>query len=43
MTFANKALEYGNEFDTVWYGKVCSCALAFSFVSMLPGGAITEC
>jgi len=29
--FAVKALEYRNSFDTVGYGKVCSCAPASTF------------
>ena len=30
--FAMKALEYRNDFDAVWYRKVCCCALVFNFL-----------
>jgi len=41
--FAVKALEYRNDFDTVGYGKVCSCAPMFNFLRSLPTGDTTEC
>ena len=41
--FATKALEYRNDFDTVGYGKVRSCAPVFNFVRLLPIGDTTKC
>jgi len=40
--FAIEVFEYVNAFDAAGYGKICSRALAFNFVSMLLGGTITE-
>ena len=37
---AMKALEYRNDFDTVGYGKVCSCAPVFNFLRLLSIGDI---
>jgi len=41
--FAMKALEYRNDFDTVGYGNVCSCAPVFNFLRLLPIGDTTKC
>jgi len=41
--FAMKALEYRNDFDTVGYGKVCSCTPVLNFLRLLPTGDTTEC
>jgi len=40
--FANKALEYRNDFDAAGYGKVFSCAPMFNFVRLLPVGDNTK-
>ena len=40
---AMKALEYRNDFDTVGYEKVCSCAPVFNFLRFMPIGDITKC
>jgi len=39
---AVKPLEPVNDFNTVGYGKVCSCAPEFNFTFTPLGGAITE-
>ena len=41
--FAVKALEYRNDFDTVGYRKVCSCAPCFNFLRLPPTGDTTKC
>jgi len=41
--FAMKALEYRNDFDTVGWGKVCSCAPVFNFLRLLLTGDNTKC
>jgi len=41
--FAMKAFEYRNDLDTVGQWKVCSCALVFSFLKLLPIGDTTKC
>ena len=38
-----KALEYRNDFDTVGWGKVCSCAPVFSFLRLPPTSDTTKC
>ena len=40
--FAKKALEYRNDFDTVGYEKVCSCAPVFNFLRFMLVGDITK-
>jgi len=37
------ALEYRNDFDTVGWGKVCSCAAVLNFLRLLPTGDTTKC
>jgi len=41
--FAVKALEYGNDFDAVEYGKVSSYAPMFIFLRLPPAGDTTKC
>jgi len=41
--FTLKALEYIKNFDTVGYGKVCSCAPTFNFLCTLPNVDTTKC
>jgi len=40
--FASNESEYRNNFDTVTYGKVCSCEHAFNFLQMLLIGDTTK-